>query len=156
MEGSWNYIAPSRTQVIQWIIEAWEGPKSKVTISAIKKGARICYIDNSLDEAMSAWDNCKKPEDFDVYDWKEEVAKLSEAQRLALFHSPLGANAEKEDREDSVDSQVYDVDHQNILEFQFLHPSMNLAISHFVVFWTIWRRLVEMFKKKDNRKMQIL
>ena len=59
---------------------------------------------------------------------------MSEAQRLALFHSPLGQEAEKEDEEDSVDSQVYDVDHQNILEFQFLHPSMNLAISHFVVF----------------------
>ena len=68
MEGSWNYIAPSRTQVIQWIIEAWEGPKSKVTVAAIKKGARLCHMDNSVDEAMSAWDNCKKPEDFDVYD----------------------------------------------------------------------------------------
>ena len=68
MEGSWNYIAPSRTQVIQWIIDAWEGPKSKVTISAIKIGAPICYIDNSVDEAMSAWDNCQKPEDFDLYD----------------------------------------------------------------------------------------
>eukprot|EP00493_Phyllostaurus_siculus_P010316 UN10457 len=64
MEASWNYIAPSRTQVIQWIIEAWEGPKSKVTIGVIKKGARLCYIDSSVDEAISAWDNCKKPEDL--------------------------------------------------------------------------------------------
>ena len=47
---------------------------------------------------------------FDVYDWMEEVAKLSEAQRLAVFNSPLGAEVEKEDEEDSVDSQVYDVD----------------------------------------------
>ena len=72
MEGSWNYIAPSRTQVIQWIIDAWEGPKSKVTISAIKKGARICYIDNSVDEAMSAWDNYKKPKILTFMIEKEE------------------------------------------------------------------------------------
>ena len=67
-------------------------------------------MDNSIDEPMSAWDHCKKPEDFDAFDWKEEVAKLSETQRLALFHSPLGAEAEKEDEEDSVDSQVYEAD----------------------------------------------
>ena len=44
------------------------------------------------------------------FNWEEEVAKLSEAQRLALFHSPLGVEAEKEDEEDSVVSQVYDAD----------------------------------------------
>ena len=110
MEASWNYIAPSRTQVIQWIIAAWEGPESKVTETAIKKGARLCYMDNSVDEPMSSWDNCKNRKDFDAFDWKEEVAKLSDAQRLALFHSPLGVEAEKEYEEDSVDSQVYDAD----------------------------------------------
>ena len=65
-------------------------------------------MDNSIDEPMFPWDHCKKPKDFEVFDWKEEVAKLSEAQRLALFHSPLGA--EKEEEEDSVDSEVYDAD----------------------------------------------
>ena len=58
MEASWNYIAPRRTQVIQWIINAWDGPESKVTSKAIKKGARLCYMDASLDEAVSAWDEC--------------------------------------------------------------------------------------------------
>ena len=82
----------------------------EVTEAAIKKGARLCYMDNSIDEPMSAWDHCKEPEDFDAFDWKEEVAKLSETQRLALFHSPLGAEAEKEDVKDSVDSQIYEAD----------------------------------------------
>ena len=59
---------------------------------------------------MSPWDHCKKPKDFEAFDWKEEVAKLSEAQHLALFHSPLGAETEKEEEEDSVDSEVYDAD----------------------------------------------
>ena len=89
MEGSWNYIAPSRTQVLR-ILAAWEGPESSVTTKAIKKGARLCYMDDSLDEAVSAWDNCKKNEDFEVYDWKVEVQKLSRAQQLALFHTVTG------------------------------------------------------------------
>ena len=81
-----------------------------MTEAAIKKGARLCYMDNSIDEPMSPWDHCKKPKDFEAFDWKEEVAKLSEAQRLALFHSPLGVEKEKEEEEDSVDSEVYDAD----------------------------------------------
>ena len=52
-------------------------------------------MDNSIDEPMSSWDHCKKAKDFKVFDWKEEVAKLSEAQRLALFHSPLGAEKKR-------------------------------------------------------------
>ena len=63
MEGSWNYIAPSRTQVLR-ILAAWEGPESSVTTKAIKKGARLCYMDDSLDEIVSAWDNCEKNEDL--------------------------------------------------------------------------------------------
>ena len=90
IEASWKYIAPSRTQIIQWIIAAWEGPESRVTETAIKKGARLCYMDASLDESVSAWDHCRKTEDFDLYDWKQEVQKLSKNQQMALFHSPLG------------------------------------------------------------------
>ena len=53
MEASWNYIAPSRTQVIQWLMAAWDGPESRVTSKAIKKGARLCHMDASLDETVS-------------------------------------------------------------------------------------------------------
>ena len=81
-----------------------------MTAKAIKKGARLCYMDESLDEVVSPWDNCKKNEDFDIYDWKNEVQKLSKAQQLALFHSPLGAQADMEEESDSVDSEEYDND----------------------------------------------
>ena len=64
----------------------------------------------SLDESVSAWDHCRKTEDFDLYDWKQEVQKLSKNQQMALFHSPLGVEEEKEDEEDSVASEVYDIE----------------------------------------------
>ena len=70
MEASWNYIAPSRSQVIQWILAAWEGPESKVAETAIKKGAWLCYMDASLDKLVSAWDHCEEDEDFEQYDRK--------------------------------------------------------------------------------------
>ena len=47
-------------------------------------------------------------ETFDDDDWKVEVGKLSKAQQLALFHSLLGVDAEKEDEEDSVVSEIYE------------------------------------------------
>ena len=61
-----------------------------MTETAIKKGARLCYMDASLDESVSAWDHCRKTEDLDLYDWKQEVQKLSRNQQMALFDSPLG------------------------------------------------------------------
>ena len=36
------------------------------------------------------------------------IGKLSKAQQLALFHSPLGVDAEKEGEEDSVVSEIYE------------------------------------------------
>ena len=77
-----------------------------MTTKAIKKGARLCYMDDSV----SAWDNCEKNEDFEAYDWKEEVKKLSKSQQLALFHSPLGVETEMEEESDSIDSEAYEND----------------------------------------------
>ena len=102
MEASWNNIAPSRSQVIQWLMTAWNSPESRVTSKAIKKCTRLCHMDASLDETVSAWDDCKTKEA------KVEVGKLSKAQQLALFHSPLGLDAEKEGEEDSVVSEIYE------------------------------------------------
>ena len=89
-------------------MDAWDGPESKVTSKAIKKGARLCYMDASLDETVCAWDECTTNEAFNAYDWKVEVGKLSKAQQLALFHSPLGVDEEKRDEEDSVASEIYE------------------------------------------------
>ena len=95
MEASWNYIAPSRTKVNQWIMEAWNGPSSRVSTKAIKKGASLCYMTSDLDPKVSAWDHCECDDDYDAYDWKQEVAKLSEVEQSLLYHSPLGIEAEK-------------------------------------------------------------
>ena len=81
-----------------------------MTETAIKKGARLCYMHASLDESVSAWNNCRKTEDFDLYDWKQEVQKLSRNQQMPLFDSPLGVEEQKEDEEDSVASEVYDIE----------------------------------------------
>ena len=55
-----------------------------------------------------AWDDCKTKEAFDDCNRKVEVGKLSKAQQLALFHSPLGVDEEKRDEEDSVASEIYE------------------------------------------------
>ena len=52
-------------------------------------------MDASLDESVSAWNHCRKTEDFDLYDWKQEVQKLFNNQQMALFDGPLGVEAEK-------------------------------------------------------------
>ena len=104
-EASWNYIAPSRTQVIQWIMEAWDGPKSKVTAAAIRKGAGLCYMETSLDEDVARWDHCKADADYDAFDWKSEVAKLSKTAQENLYISPLGIEAEKDGESDSEDAE---------------------------------------------------
>ena len=67
MEASWNYIAPSRTQVIKWVMEAWDGPTSRVTAKAIRKGASLCYMTSDLDERVSKWDHCEKDDDYAAY-----------------------------------------------------------------------------------------
>ena len=89
-------------------MDAWDGPESKATSKTIKKGARMCYMDASLDETVSAWDECTTNETFDTYDWKIGVGKLFKSQQLALFHSPLGVDEEKEDKEDLVASDIYE------------------------------------------------
>ena len=48
-EASWNYIAPSRAKVIEWVLLAWEGPESRVTEATILKGAKWCYMSQDLD-----------------------------------------------------------------------------------------------------------
>ena len=66
-------------------IAAWNGPESKVSEAAIVKGANLCYMGADLDDAVSAWDDCEKNEDYDAWDWKEEVKKFSEVQRRNLY-----------------------------------------------------------------------
>ena len=68
---------------------AWGGPESKVTGKPLLKGIELCYMGEDLDAAVSKWDNCKKKEDYDAYDWEQEVKALSETQRRNLFVSPL-------------------------------------------------------------------
>ena len=104
-EASWNYIAPSRTQVIKWIMAAWDGPTSKVTTAAIRKGANLCYMGTSLDADVSKWDHCEADEDYDAYDWKAEVEKLSETAQENLYVSPLGVKAEQDGESDSEDNE---------------------------------------------------
>ena len=109
MEASWNYIAPSRTQVIKWIMEAWDGPASKVTTAAIIKGSKLCYMSEDLDDAMAPWDHCKDTADYEKYDWEAEVSKLTDKQKNDLFISPLGVKAEKENEsEDEEEDSIYE------------------------------------------------
>ena len=96
-EASWNYIAPSRAKIIECVLLAWEGPESRVNEATIKKGAKLCYMSQDLDEAVKKWDSCKCDADFDAYDWKAEVSKLSEVQQRNLFVSPLAAEVESDD-----------------------------------------------------------
>ena len=100
-EASWNYVAPSNSQVIEWVVAAWEGPDSKVSEAAITKGANLCYMGEDLDEDMKEWDDCEKNEDYDTWDWKEEVQKLSETQRRNLYVSPLAWEIDSCDESDS-------------------------------------------------------
>ena len=96
-EASWNYIAPSRAKVIEWVLLAWEGPNSRVTEATILKGAKLCYMSQDLDESVKQWDSCKCDADYNIYDWKSEVSKLSEVQQRNLFVSPLAAEVDSED-----------------------------------------------------------
>ena len=80
-EASWNYIAPSNSQLIECVVAAQDGPETKVSESAIVKGANLCYMGSYLDDAVSAWDDCETNEDYNAWAWKEEVKKLSELQR---------------------------------------------------------------------------
>ena len=84
-------------------METWNGPTSRVTAKAIRKGASLCYMTSDLDENMSKWDHCEKDEHYDAYDWKKEVEELSEAQQRQLFHSPLGVVAGKQNLEEEDD-----------------------------------------------------
>ena len=104
-EASWNYIAPSKSQVLEWIMLAWEGPESKVTEKALLKGIKLCYMGAYLDEKVSKWDRYKKNEDYDAYDWKEEVKSLSETERRNLFVSPLAWEITSCDEEDSEETE---------------------------------------------------
>ena len=81
-------------------MEAWNGPTSRVTAKAIRKGASQCYMTSDLDENMSKWDHYEKDEHYDAYDWKKEADLLSKTQTRQLFHSPLGVEAEKKNLEE--------------------------------------------------------
>eukprot|EP00493_Phyllostaurus_siculus_P016069 UN16314 len=54
-----------------------------------------------LDDAMKEWDDCKCNEDYDAWDWKVEVAKISETQRRNLYVSPLAWEIDSSDETDS-------------------------------------------------------
>ena len=82
-------------------IAAWNGPESKVSEAAIVKGANLCYMGADLDDAVSAWDDCEKNEDYDAWDWKEEVKKFEEMQRRNLYKSPLAWEIDSCDESDS-------------------------------------------------------
>ena len=86
-------------------IAAWNGPESKVSEAAIVKGANLCYMGADLDDAVSAWDDCEKNEDYDAYDQKEEVKSLSETERRNLFVSPLAWEITSCDEEDSEETE---------------------------------------------------
>lgn len=53
------------------------------------KGTNPCYMGAHLDDVVSVRDDCEKNEDYDSWDWKEEVKKFSEVQRRNLYKSPF-------------------------------------------------------------------
>ena len=72
------------------------GPESRVTEAWILKGAKLCYMSQDLDEAVKGWDSCTCDADYNAYDWKNEVSKLTEAQQRNLFVSPLATEIDSE------------------------------------------------------------
>ena len=76
---------------------AWSKPESRVTEATVLKGTDLCYVSQDLYESVKQWDSCKCDADFDAYDWKNEVSKLSEVQQRNLFVNPLAAEVDSDD-----------------------------------------------------------
>ena len=98
-ETSWNYIAPSKVDIIEWCLKSYEKLKTYTTLLQSRCNATYMTIDTDVKmarfdtyRALNAEEKKNEPDgkdDFDRHDWKTETDAMQEWERNNLSVSPF-------------------------------------------------------------------
>ena len=98
-ETSWNYISPSKCDIIDWCLKSYKKLQTYQTL--LQTGCNATYMNIDTDAKMACFDNYKAlnenerknepdgKDDFDRHDWKAETDAMAEWERNNLSISPL-------------------------------------------------------------------